>query len=144
VLHADNGSAMKGATLYARLHELGVTPSHSRPRVSNDNPYSEALFRTAKYRPTFPPDGFADLDAARQWVLDFVTWYNQEHRHSAIRYVTPEQRHQGQDSALLGRRQHRYQQARAEHPARWGNRAVRDWTPIGAVHLNPEPELHAA
>lgn len=143
VLHADNGSAMKGATLCARLDELGVTRSHSRPRVSNDNAYSEALFRTAKYRPTYPPDGFADLAAAQRWVLDFVTWYNQEHRHSAIRYVTPVERHQGLDGELLARRQNRYQQARAAKPERWGSRPIRDWTPIGTVHLNPEPVLEA-
>nr|WP_231372030.1 MULTISPECIES: IS3 family transposase [unclassified Thioalkalivibrio] len=144
VLHADNGSAMKGATLCARLEELGVTRSHSRPRISNDNAYSEALFRTAKYRPSYPPDGFDDLEAARQWVLDFVHWYNHEHRHSAIQYVTPAERHRGRDRHLLARRKHRYEEARAAKPGRWGGRPVRDWTPVEAVHLNPEPALEAA
>ena len=86
ILHADNGSPQKSATLRATLQQLGIEPSYSRPRVSNDNPYSESLFRTTKYRPDYPADGFADLAQARQWVLGFVRWYNQEHR-PAINHV---------------------------------------------------------
>jgi transposase InsO family protein len=102
VLHADNGSAMKGAIMKVTMERLGVIPSLSRPRVSNDNPFSEALFRTCKYVPTWPTRGFASLEAARTWVAGFVRWYNTEHRHSAIRFVTPDQRHQGEDPRLSG------------------------------------------
>ena len=88
VLHSDNGSPMKGATMLATLQALGVMPSFSRPAVSNDNPYSEALFKTLKYRPAYPRRSFADLVAARQWISTFVHWYNHEHRHSAMRART--------------------------------------------------------
>lgn len=139
VLHGDNGSAMKGSTIHAKLEELGVTPSHSRARVSNDNAYSESLFRTCKYHPAFPTAGFADLVDARKWVGQFVHWYNEQHRHSKIRYVTPAQRHVGQDRAILARRHALYQAARALHPGRWA-RSTRNWQPIGSVWLNPEKE----
>jgi transposase InsO family protein len=135
VLHADNGSAQKGSTLLATLQALGIAPSYSRPRVSDDNPFSEALFRTCKYRPDYPAGGFASLAAAREWVLKFVHWYNTEHRHSALRFVTPHQRHTGQDRAILQRRHRLYQQTKARHPGRWSG-ATRNWTPIGAVTLN--------
>ncbi len=136
VLHADNGSPLKGSTLMATLEHLGVIPSHSRPHVSDDNAYAETLFRTLKYRPAYPANGFADLADARAWVLDFVRWYNTEHRHSALAFVTPEQRHAGADAAVLAQRQALYEQARAEHPQRWSG-AVRDWSRPGAVTLNP-------
>jgi transposase InsO family protein len=140
VLHADNGSPFKGATLLEKLHELGITPSFSRPRVSNDNPYSEALFRTCKYRPCYPTDGFATLDNAREWVAGFVQWYNHEHRHSGIRLVTPAQRHAGEDKEVLAKRHVINQAARDANPARWSGK-TRNWTPIGTVSLNPEREL---
>jgi putative transposase len=143
VLHADNGSAMKGATLRARLETLGVATSYSRPRVSNDNAFSEALFRTCKYRPGYPPDGFAALGDAREWMLAFVRWYNQEHRHSAIRYVTPEQRHDGRDKTILADRDRLYKQARDNAPSRWSG-PTRNWDPVGAVWLNPQPALEVA
>jgi putative transposase len=137
VLHGDNGATLKGTTVLAMLHWLGIEPSYSRPRVSDDNPYAEALFRTAKYRPEFPVKGFAELDAARQWAERFVHWYNDEHRHSGIGYVTPAQRHAGQDRALLAARHELYQQARHSSPRRWSGQ-TRDWTPVTAVTLNPE------
>lgn len=137
VLHGDNGSTLKATTVLAMLQWLGVKPSYSRPRVSDDNAYAEALFRTAKYRPEFPANGFADLDAARRWACDFVHWYNVEHRHSGIRYVSPAQRHAGDDHAILAARHALYQQARARHPTRWSG-DTRNWTQIGAVTLNPE------
>lgn len=137
VLHADNGGPMKGATMVATLERLGVLPSFSRPGVSNDNPFSEALFRTLKYRPAYPAQPFADLGAARTWVAAFVRWYNHDHRHSAIRFVTPEERHTGRDGALLQQRHAVYQRARARTPARWTG-ATRNWSPIADVQLNPE------
>jgi len=136
VLHADNGSPMKGSTLRSMLEALGVQPSYSRPRVSNDNPYSEALFRTCKYRPEYPTDGFASLQAARDWMLAFVRWYNTEHRHSAIRFVTPQQRHDGQEAEILANRQAVYQQAKAAQPQRWSGH-TRTWEPVAEVWLNP-------
>ena len=116
VLHGDNGATLKATTVLAMLHWLGIKPSYSRPRVSDDNPYAEALFRTAKYRPEFPVRGFAELDTARQWATRFVRWYNTEHRHSGIRYVTPAQRHAGQDRSMLAARHELYQQARQANP----------------------------
>lgn len=144
VLHADNGGPMKGATMLATLQKLGVVPSFSRPSVSDDNPYSEALFRTLKYTPAWPKRPFQSLDEARQWVLTFVTWYNTEHRHSGIRFVTPQQRHEGTDTAILAARADIYEVAKANHPNRWRGRAVRDWTPIEKVWLNPGRESSAA
>jgi transposase InsO family protein len=137
VLHGDNGSTLKATTVLAMLYWLGVKPSYSRPRVSDDNAYVESLFRTAKYRPEFPDKGFADLDAARAWAADFVRWYNHEHRHSGIRYVSPAQRHAGDDTTILAARHELYLQARERNPRRWSG-ATRNWTPIGAVTLNPE------
>lgn len=134
VLHADNGGPMKGATMLATLQWLGVVPSFSRPRVSDDNPFPEALFRTLKYRPEYPERGFADIDAARAWVEQFVRWYNYEHCHSGIRFVTPHQRHTGQDQAILQRRHAVYQAARRQHPKRWSG-ATRNWAPAGTVDL---------
>ena len=112
-------------------------PSFSRPRVSNDNPFSEALFRTCKYVPAWPAKGFASIEDARAWVMEFVRWYNTRHQHSAIRFVTPQARHRGEDKALLANRHAVYQAAREKHPARWSGR-TRNWHPIGAVWLNPE------
>jgi putative transposase len=137
VLHGDDGATLKATTVLAMLHWLGIKPSYSRPRVSDDNAFAEALFRTVKYRPEFPSKGFADLDAARQWTVRFVQWYNHEHRHSGIRYVTPAQRHVGQDRPLLEARHAVYQDARDRNPRRW-SRQTRNWTPVAAVTLNPE------
>ncbi len=137
VLHGDNGSTLKATTVLAMLNWLGVKPSYSRPRVSDDNAYAESLFRTAKYRPEFPAKGFADLDAARAWAAGFVRWYNFDHRHSGIRYVSPAQRHAGDDHAILAARHALYIQARELNPARWSGN-TRNWSPIGTVTLNPE------
>ena len=137
VLHGDNGATLKATTVLAMLHWLGIKPSYSRPRVSDDNAYAESLFRTAKYRPEFPADGFPDLDAAREWATRFVHWYNIEHRHSGIRYVSPAQRHSGDDHQILAARHVVYLQAREANPRRW-TRHTRNWTPIAAVTLNPE------
>lgn len=140
VLHSDNGSPMKGATMLATLQSLGVMPSFSRPAVSNDNPYSESLFKTLKYRPDYPGRAFESLFVARQWVGGFVHWYNHEHCHSAIRFVTPHQRHAGQDSVVLAKRVDVYEAAKAKHPQRWSG-PTRNWQPVQVVHLNPEQRV---
>lgn len=137
VLHGDNGSTLKATTVLAMLNWLGVKPSYSRPRVSDDNAFAESLFRTAKYRPEFPAKGFTDLDEARSWAAAFVRWYNHNHRHSGIRYVSPAQRHGGNDHAILAARHALYTKARGLHPARWSG-PTRNWTPVGSVTLNPE------
>ena len=139
VLHADNGSAMRAATLEVRLEELGVLRSFSRPRVSNDNPYSEALFRTAKYRPYYPSRPFAGKEEACQWAAAFVHWYCHEHRHSAIKFVTPQQRHSGQAAAICQKRTLVYEQARQRHPRRW-SRSVRCWQQPDVVWINEPPD----
>ncbi len=123
--------------MLATLQQLGVMPSFSRPSVSNDNPYSESLFKTLKYRPNYPLKPFADVTEARQWVTGLVEWYNNEHRHSAIRFVTPAQRHEGLDEKLLDNRKTVYGAARAKHPQRWSG-STRNWQRVQAVHLNPE------
>jgi transposase InsO family protein len=137
VLHADNGGPMKGSTMLATLQSLGVVASFSRPRVSDDNPYSEALFRTLKYRPDYPSGPFASLAEAQLWVEGFVRWYNTEHRHSAIRFVTPEQRHDGREREILQQRHNVYERARRENPRRWSGE-TRNWEPVATVYLNPE------
>ncbi len=142
VLHADNGGPMKGATMLATLQNLGIVPSFSRPSVSDDNPYSESMFRTLKYTPAYPSKPFESIEAARQWVHRFVQWYNDEHRHSAIRYVTPSQRHHGEDSDLLEQRKAVYERARQKNPQRWSGK-TRNWNLVEEVWLNP-PKEHQA
>jgi transposase InsO family protein len=137
VLHSDNGNAMRGATMLATLRWLGIVSSFSRPHVSDDNPYSEALFGTLKRTPAYPRSPFADAAAARRWVERFVAWYNGEHRHAGIRFVTPDQRHFGAEHAILEARRRLYARARAAAPRRWA-RAIRNWAPHGDVVLNPE------
>ena len=139
VLHSDNGAPMKSQTMKAKLEEMGVMSSHSRPRVSNDNPYSEALFRTLKYRPLWPSAGFESLTEARDWVESFVSWYNNEHRHSKINFVTPAQRHARQDGELLLGRKHVLIAAKNLHPLRW-SQEIRNCEAVGAVTLNPLKE----
>jgi transposase InsO family protein len=137
-LHADNGNAMRAATLEVRLEELGVLRSFSRPRVSNDNPYSESLFRTAKYRPDYPSKPFTSKDHACQWVASFAHWYNHQHRHSGIKFVTPQQRHCGQAVEICQNRARVYEQARQLHPRRW-SRSTRCWHQPEVVWINPPP-----
>ena len=139
VLHSDNGSPMKAATFQATLEKLGVQSSFSRPRVSNDNPYSEALFKTMKYRPKYPFNGFKSLDEARKWVEKFVNWYNKDHLHSGIKFLTPYQRHYGLDKQMMEKRTETYEMAKARHPERW-SKNIRDWTLPEYVSLNPIDE----
>lgn len=135
-LHADNGPVMKGAMLYATLQELKIAPSHSRASVSDDNPFIESLFKTIKYRPENPLEPFPTLSAARQFADQLMAWYNHEHHHSEIGYVTPDDRHQGRDIAILKQRNDVYERARQNHPKRW-SRGTRDWSRKDTVHLNP-------
>ena len=137
IVHSDNGSPMKGESMLATMQRLGVGQSRSRPAVSNDNPYSESLFRTLKYRPQLPIEPFNDLLASRRHVTELVHWYNHEHRHSAIRFVTPEQRHCGSDRALLVNRDTVFQRAQLANPSRW-SKNTRNWNFIDTVHLNPD------
>jgi len=144
ILHGDNGATLKATTVLAMLNWLGIKPSYSRPRVSDDNAFAEALFKTAKYRPEYPKRGFANLDEARQWAADFVRWYNHEHRHSGIHYVTPQERHTGRDCQVLAARRDVYEQAKSRCPGRWNGRAVRNWERHEVVTLNPERDAACA
>ena len=145
VIHSDNGGPMKAATMLGKLQALGIATSFSRPSVSNDNPFSESAFRTAKYRPDFPTGPFKSLEAARAWVASFVRWYNQEHLHSSIRFLTPTDRHDGHEQSLLENRRRVYAEAKGRRPDRWSGN-TRDWTAVAAVTLNPlpVPEVAAA
>ena len=137
VLHSDNGSPMKGATMLVTLQNLGVIPSFSRPSVSNDNPYSEALFKTLKYTPVYPSKPFNTIEIAREWVLSFVRWYNNQHYHSGIKFVTPDARHSGRDREILENRKKVYNEAKKLKPERW-TRGIRNWNFIEQVSLNPD------
>lgn len=143
VLHSDNGSPMKSMTMQSKMVDLGVASSRSRPRVSNDNAYSESLFRTVKYHPRWPSEGFESLEDARLWVQSFAIWYNTEHRHSRIKFVTPEQRHKGDDIEILLRREELYKKKKKQNPQRWSS-DTRNWEYIKEVELNPEQHKEAA
>lgn len=142
VVHSDNGAPMKGATMLATMQSLGITPSFSRPSVSDDNAFAEALFRHLKYAPAYPRHGFATVDEARAWVDRFVDWYNHEHLHSAIALVTPDDRHHGRDIAILEKRRDTYALAQNRNPRRWTTKA-RAWRRPETVTLNPERLLLA-
>lgn len=137
-LHADNGGPMKGSMMLATLQNLGVVPSFSRPSVSNDNPYSESMFRTLKYCPKYPDAPFRSTEEALEWVISFASWYNNTHLHSGINFVTPNSRHNEQDKELLEKRTQLYELAKQKWPHRWvGN--TRDWNRIEKVSLNHRP-----
>lgn len=139
VLHSDNGAPMKSLTFKAKMDELGITSSYSRPRVSDDNPYVESLFRTIKYMPSWPTKGFETLNSSRRWVETFVCWYNTEHKHSKLNYVTLSQRHNGKDEEILKRRAEVLLVAKQRKPERWSS-DIRNCKPVGDVLLNPERE----
>jgi putative transposase len=134
-IHSDNGGSMKGATMLATLQRLGVVPSFSRPSVSNDNPFSESLFKTLKYCPQYPTHPFESIEAARAWVKQFVYWYNHIHLHSGIKFVTPNDRHQGADKLILQNRKSVYEKAKQNNPKRW-SKNTRNWNFIEKVYLN--------
>lgn len=138
VIHQDNGSPMKGSTYLAKLAELGRRPSYSRPGVSDDNAYAESLFRTCKYRPHFP-GAFATIEQARAWMLAFTRWYNEEHKHRNLKFVSPGERHRGEDTRIFAKRIAVYEQARAKHPRRW-SRGIRNWSLPKEVWLNRPAE----
>ena len=139
VLHSDNGGPMKGATMLATMQKLGVIPSFSRPSVSNDNPFSESLFKTLKYCPIFPSQPFVDIDAAKAWMKTFVKWYNTDHLHSGINFVTPESKHNGDDIFILENRNNIYLSAKKNNPERWSGK-TRNWSAVAVVKLNPLKE----
>jgi putative transposase len=136
-LHQDNGAPMKSGTFLAFLEGLGVAASFSRPGVSDDNPFSEALFKTFKYRPEYPDSPFSSIEHASAFVAEFVDWYNHEHKHSAIRFVTPGERHSGRDNDVLAKRRATYERAKARRPERWTGK-TRNWSYIEEVVLNPD------
>jgi len=140
VLHSDNGAPMKSYTLKAKLEVLGVLSSYSRPRVSNDNPFSEAQFRTLKYRSNYPQDGFKTIDEAREWVSKFVDWFNNKHYHSGLNFLTPNSRHNGEDNTIMAHRTKVYESARQLHPQRF-NKGIRNWKSPEKVALNPTDEV---
>ncbi|NJM31993.1 MAG: IS3 family transposase [Limnobacter sp.] len=139
-VHSDNGAPMKGQNMIAMMQSLGVAYSRSRPAVSNDNPYSEALFKTLKYRADLPVRPFENIQQAREWASALVRWYNEEHRHSGIAFVTPCQRDAGRDQIMLFARKQVYERAKAANPQRW-SRQTRNWKYIHSVHLNPEKPI---
>ena len=139
VLHSDNGGPMKGATMLATMQKLGVIPSFSRPSVSNDNPFSESLFKTLKYCPIYPSKPFTDIDSAKAWMETFVKWYNTEHLHSGINFVTPESKHNGDDIIILKNRNNIYLSAKKNNPERWSGK-TRNWNAVTVVKLNPLKE----
>jgi transposase InsO family protein len=144
ILHSDNGGPMKGATMLATLQWLGIIPSFSRPSVSDDNAYSEALFKTLKYRPEYPSAPFESLEASEAWVRGFVQWYNSEHRHSGILFVTPASMHYGEDILILEKRKEVYEKAKQKNPIRWASGKTRNWEPISEVTLNPSKRKEEA
>jgi transposase InsO family protein len=135
ILHSDNGGPMKGSTMLATLQNLGIIPSFSRASVSNDNAYSEALFKTLKYCPEYPSKPFETIEQAKAWVTKFVYWYNNIHHHSGIKFVTPSERHNGLDHEILSNRISVYEKARSLNPHRWSG-SIRNWSVITKVYLN--------
>jgi putative transposase len=134
-LHADNGGPMKGATMLVTMQRLGIMPSFSRPSVSDDNPFSESLFKTVKHCPFYPTKPFESIDEATAWVASFVVWYNTEHLHSAISFVTPDSRHCGNDVDILKKRTSVYENAKIKNPSRW-SKSTRNWSRVASVKLN--------
>ncbi len=137
ILHQDNGSPMKGTALLGLCHSLGILPPYSRPGVSDDNPHIEALFRTTKYWPGYPYGGFATIDEAREWIYKFVIYYNNHHRHSSLKFVTPAEMHTGKAAAILSERRSLYESAKAKRPERWISGTTRDWTPTTQTWITP-------
>lgn len=132
-VHSDNGGPMKGSTMKRTLEMLEVHQSLSRPGVSNDNAYCESSFRTLKYRPNYP-SSMEDQAQWSEWVSKFVRWYNEEHMHSGIGYVTAQQRYEGTDVEVLRKRREVYARARAANPNRWSGQP-RAWSRPDTVRI---------
>lgn len=144
ILHSDNGAPMKGLSMIAMLEQLGIMPSYSRPSVSDDNPFSESLFKTIKYHRDFPRiKRFASILEAREWMEQFMHWYNNTHLHSALKFITPAQRHDGEDQEIMRKRDETYMQAKQRHPERWTG-ATRNWQLPEVVTLNPDKKKSGA
>ena len=139
-LHADNGSPMKGKALSQLLVDLGITKSHSRPHTSDDNPFSEAQFKTMKYRPDYP-DRFASIVAARHWVRPFFEWYNNDHYHSGLNLLTPASVHYGDAFVLQQQRQTVMARAYQIHPERFMHGLPNVKGAPTAVYINPPKEI---
>ena len=137
-LHSDNGNPMKASSFSVWLINLGMILSYSRPLVKNDNPFSEALFGTMKGLPGFPR-AFETIEAARQWLSSFAYWYNKEHRHSGIGYVTPHQRRSGESAMLFEKRNKTLQIAWKEKPERFPKTGPKYWKEQRVVYFNPTP-----
>ena len=137
-LHSDRGPAMKSHTVAQLLAALGVTKSHSRPHVSNDNPFSESHFKTLKYRPVFP-DRFASYDTGRAFCGEFFPWYNDEHYHSALGLLTPAMVHYGRTDQVLAIRRQTLHAAHAAHPERFVHGPPQPLAPPTTVYINPPP-----
>jgi putative transposase len=135
-LHADRGSAMTSKMVAQLLSDLGVEKTHSRPHVSNDNPHSEAQFKTLKYRPDFP-ESFGCIEDACSFCGDFFVWYNQEHRHSGIVMLTPATVHYGKAQETIAKRQSVLEAAYAANPQRFVRHAPRHEPLPEAVWINP-------
>jgi putative transposase len=137
-IHADRGSSMTSRSVALLLADLGIVKTHSRPYVSDDNPYSESHFKTLKYRPDFP-DRFGSLEEARRFCQEFFSWYNQEHHHSGLQLMTPAAVHYGQTEELLSRRQSVLDAAYQAHPERFVKRPPQHPSLPEAVWINPPP-----
>jgi putative transposase len=138
-LHADRGSSMTSKSVALLLADLGVTKTHSRPQTSNDNPFSEAQFKTLKYHPRFP-ERFDSIQQARAFCRDFFTWYNTEHRHGSLGLLTPEAVHFGKDKEILSRRAKVLRAAFEQHPERFKGRQPQPKSPPQKVWINPPEE----
>jgi putative transposase len=142
-IHSDRGSSMRSKAVALLLADLGVTKSHSRPNVSDDNPYSESQFKTLKYRPDFP-ERFGSVQDARAFCRPFFGWYNTEHHHSRLALLTPDAVHYGRAAAVLAARADALAKAYASHPERFVRRAPRPALPPAAVWINPPAPSCAA
>ena len=135
-VHADRGSSMTSKPVALLLADLGVTKTHSRPQVSNDNPFSEAQFKTLKYRPEFP-DRFGSIEDARAFCVGFFDWYNNRHYHGGLALLTPATVHYGETATVLKQRGETLAAAYAAHPERFVQRAPQPAEPPTAVWINP-------
>ena len=135
IIHADRGASMRSKGVAQLLADMGVTKTHSRPHVSNDNPYSEAQFKTLKYRPGFP-DRFGSIQDARAFCQDFFSWYNTEHRHSGIGLMTPEQVHYGMAEKIVDRRRDVLRMAFEKNPNRFKSKIPKPPALPKAVWIN--------